>query len=98
MGVILMSSQKEYSMYLRTKNNHEIKILHATAEDWEDAMALAWRTFSRFVAPIYPKEGCESFIEFISSQLLKRMFMIGRYRLYVAKDEKKIVFLHFSET
>ena len=78
-------------MYFKTPDNHEIRILHGTAEDWEDAMALAWRTFSRFVAPIYPKEGCESFIDFISSQLLKRMFMIGRYRLYVAKDGDKIV-------
>lgn len=54
-------------------------------------MALAWRTFSRYVAPVYSKEGCESFIDFISSQMLKRMFLIGRYRMYVAKDGEKIV-------
>ncbi len=78
-------------MYLRTKDNHEIKILYGTERDWEDAMAMAWRTFSRFVAPLYSVEGCESFIDFISSQTLKRMFTLGRYRMFIAKDEKEIV-------
>ena len=78
-------------MYLRAKNNHEITILHATEEDWEGAMALAWRTFSRYDAPDYTKEGCESFIEFISSETLHKAFMLGRYRLLVAKDGEKII-------
>ncbi|MCR5250111.1 MAG: GNAT family N-acetyltransferase [Lachnospiraceae bacterium] len=54
-------------------------------------MALAWRTFQRFEAPVYPKEGCESFLEFISGGDLKRMFLLGRYRLYVAKDGDDMV-------
>ena len=78
-------------MYLRTKNNHEIIILHATAEDWEGAMALAWRTFSLYNAPDYTKEGCESFIEFISSEMLRKAFMLGRYRLLLAKDGDDII-------
>ena len=78
-------------MYLRAKNNHEITILHATEEDWEGAMALAWRTFSRYDAPIYSTEGCESFIDFISSQSLKKVFLLGRYRMLVAKDGDEIV-------
>ena len=77
-------------MYLRI-NNHEINILHATPQDWEGAMALAWRTFSRYDAPIYTDEGCESFINFISSQTLHKAFLLGRYRMFVAKADDEIV-------
>ena len=81
-------------MYLRTEKDgktREIRILHGTEEDWECAMALAWRTFQRFEAPIYTREGVQSFLDFISGEDLKRMFLLGRYRLYVAKDGEEIL-------
>ncbi len=81
-------------MYLRIRKNgemREIRILHALPGDWEAAMALAWRTFRRFEADQYPREGSESFLKFISDGLLNRMFLLGRYRLWVAKDADVIV-------
>ncbi len=70
-----------------TKNGEKkrVEILHGTEEDWEDAMALCWRVFKACDAADYPVRGCESFLEFISDQFLKKMFLLGRYRLYVAK-------------
>ena len=77
-------------MYFNVKGK-EVHIVHATAEDWEAAMALAWRTFSTFVGPTYPTEGNRSFIDFISGEDLHRMFLLGRYRMYLAKEDGRII-------
>ena len=77
-------------MYFNAKGK-EIHIVHATAEDWEAAMALTWRTFSQFVGPGYSMEGSRSFIDFISGEDLHRMFMLGRYRMYLAKEDGRII-------
>lgn len=68
-----------------------IDILHGTPEDWEDAMALTWRTFRLCDAKDYPAHGCDSFLNFITDQYLKKMFLLGRYRLYLAKVKDCIV-------
>ena len=73
------------------EDRRQIRFLHGTEDDWEDAMALAWRVFQRYDAKDYPPRGAESFLEFISGQDLKRMFMVGRYRLFVAKDGETMV-------
>jgi len=81
-------------MYFHIRKENEtrtIRILHAVPDDWEAAMALAWRTFRKFEADDYPKEGVESFLKFISDSTLNRMFLLGRYRLWVAKDGETIV-------
>ena len=57
-------------------------------EDWEDAMLLAYRTFQKYVASGYTEEGVKNFVDFISDQHLFRMFMVGEYHLWVAKDEE----------
>ncbi|MBR1471508.1 MAG: GNAT family N-acetyltransferase [Lachnospiraceae bacterium] len=72
-------------------DNRRITILHGTEEDWEPAMALAWRVFSKYDAKDYTREGSESFLRFISDNILKRMFLLGRYRMYVAKDGDAVV-------
>lgn len=77
-------------MYFNAKGK-EIHIVHATEEDWESAMAMVWRTFSTFVGPTYPTEGSRSFIDFISGEDLHRMFLLGRYRMYLAKQDEKII-------
>lgn len=59
----------------------------AKTEEWEDAMSLAWRTFQKFEAPIYPQQGIDSFLNFISDSTLYKMFCLGVYRLYLAVDE-----------
>lgn len=66
-------------------------ITHAGTGDWESAMELAWRTFLRFEAPVYEKEGVDNFLAFISEERLYKMFLAGEYLLYVAKKDGKTV-------
>ncbi len=74
-----------------SEQKRNITILHGTERDWEEAMALTWKVFRRFDAKDYSVEGCDSFLRFISDNMLKRMFLLGRYRMYVAKDAGQIV-------
>jgi GNAT superfamily N-acetyltransferase len=60
-------------------------------EDWDESMSLAWRTFMKFEAGDYTKEGIESFQNFISDTILHKMFILGEYQLFVACDGKKLV-------
>lgn len=69
-------------------NRKYYPVRNANREEWDDAMALAWRTFMHFEASDYPKRGQESFLDFISDPHLHRMFIIGEYKLFVALDEK----------
>lgn len=61
-------------------------VTKAAEEDWEDAMALAYRTFQKFEAQEYGEEGISNFVNFISDQNLYRMFLIDEYHLWVAKN------------
>ena len=63
----------------------------AYGDEWQDAMALAWRTFLKFEAGDYPMEGVRNFNNFITDSGLYYMFSIGEYQLYLALDQKKIV-------
>ncbi len=66
-------------------------IREAKEDDWEDAMALAWRTFVKFEAKEYSKEGVKNFSDFISDNTLFRMFRHKEYRVFVALDADDIV-------
>lgn len=59
--------------------------------EWEDAMALAWKTFLRFEADDYEPEGVRSFENFITDNTLHRMFKLGLYQMLVAVHDKKMV-------
>lgn len=59
----------------------------ATEDEWEDAMALAYRTFNKFEAPLYSPQGVDNFVNFISDHHLFRMFQIEEYHLWLAKDD-----------
>lgn len=74
-------------------NRNRIIIRKANKDEWDDAMALAWKTFMHYVAPDYSKQGQDSFLEFISDSRLHRMFLEGDYLMFVAYDEltEKIV-------
>lgn len=67
------------------------QIRNAYRDEWEDAMALAWRTFLRFEADVYSPEGVKNFENFITDSTLYRMFVVGSYQMFVALDGKKIV-------
>lgn len=54
-------------------------------------MSLAWRTFMRFEADVYTREGVRNFENFITDSTLYRMFLMGSYQMFVALDGKKIV-------
>ena len=61
--------------------NHgfQYEVREANPDEWEDAMALAWRTFQRFEAHEDSPEGVKNFLDFISDNTLRKMFMIGEY-------------------
>lgn len=67
------------------------QIRSAYREEWDDAMALAWKTFLQFEADVYTTEGIRNFEDFITDTSLHRMFVMGSYQLFVALEEKKIV-------
>ncbi len=66
-------------------------IRRAQEDEWEDVMALAWRTFMRFEACDYSQEGIESFSNFISDNGLHKMFLIHEYHVWVAESEGEII-------
>jgi len=72
-----------------TEFPYEIRL--AYREEWEDAMALAWKTFLEFEADDYTLEGIRSFEDFITDTTLHRMFIMGVYQMFVALDRKQIV-------
>lgn len=63
----------------------------AYRNEWQEAIALAWRTFLKFEAPDYPQQGITSFREFITDTTLYRMFVIGNYQMFVATTDNKII-------
>lgn len=69
----------------------EIEICEAMPEDWEYAMELAFRVFLKFEAKEYGKEGTDAFVNFITDEMLKKLFLSGHYILFVAKKNKEIV-------
>ena len=68
-----------------------IVVRSAYREEWDDAMALAWRTFMRYEANDYTAEGIESFQDFITDSVLHKMFVMGAYQLFGAYDNGKMV-------
>ncbi len=67
------------------------QIRSAYREEWEEAMALAWKTFLQFEAEVYSTEGVQNFENFITDTTLHRMFVMGAYQMFVALDQDRIV-------
>lgn len=67
------------------------QIRSAYRNEWQDAMALAWKTFLRFEADVYTSEGVKNFQNFITDSTLYRMFVMGAYQMFVALDYGKII-------
>ena len=68
-----------------------ISLRPAYRNEWDDAMALAWRTFMQFEACDYTPEGIESFQDFITDTVLYRMFVMGAYQLFGAYHNNQMV-------
>lgn len=67
------------------------QIRSAYRDEWEEAMALAWKTFLRFEADVYSEEGVHNFENFITDTTLHRMFVMGAYQMFVALDRGRII-------
>ena len=67
------------------------QIRSAYRNEWQDAMALAWKTFLRFEADVYTPEGVKNFENFITDSTLHRMFVMGTYQLFIALDGNEVV-------
>ena len=70
---------------------NDIVIAPAKEDEWESAMEVAWRTFLKFEAPEYTKEGIDHFLEFISGEQLYKMFLCGEYKVMVARDGARVI-------
>lgn len=68
-----------------------IEIRAARAEEWDDAMALAYAVFLKYESKEYGREGTEAFLNFISDELLYKLFLQGHYKLIVALSDDKII-------
>ncbi|MBS7329839.1 GNAT family N-acetyltransferase [Lacrimispora saccharolytica] len=68
-----------------------IEIRAARAEEWDDAMALAYAVFLKYESKEYGREGTEAFLNFISDELLYKLFLQGHYKLIVALCDDRIV-------
>lgn len=69
----------------------QIVIKKLESRQWDDAIALIWKTFLRFEAGDYPEEGIHSFLEFISDERLKKLYIVGEYPVYAAFLDGKMV-------
>ncbi len=58
-----------------------IDVKFIDGSEWEDAMALCYRTFLKFDAAMYTAEGIRNFRDFVSDHSLKRMFDAGSYQV-----------------
>lgn len=67
------------------------EVRFARPDEWEDAMALAWRTFKKYVAADYSDKGVKEFYDFISDNGIYKLFLIGEYKLWVAEIDREIV-------
>ena len=67
------------------------QIRNIRTEEWEDAMALVWRTFLKYEACDYEEEGVRSFLDFITDERFKKLHMIGEYPVMAAFCDQKMV-------
>lgn len=74
---------------MESDSNFSIRYAHES--EWERAMEIAWKTFLLYEADEYGEEGKKNFLEFISSEQLFKMFLIGSYRLAVAYQGNRMV-------
>mgnify|MGYP003537655052 CR=1 FL=1 len=68
-----------------------ILIRKAEMADWEETMAMTWKTFMKFEAADYGVEGVDNFRNFIADPMLRRMFLLGTYHMFVATHFGKII-------
>ncbi|WMC94243.1 GNAT family N-acetyltransferase [Kineothrix sp. MB12-C1] len=74
-----------------TEGEFSYDIRMAYMDEWEESIALAWKTFLQFEAEDYEPKGVRSFENFITDNTLYRMFIMGAYQMFVAVSNHKII-------
>ena len=69
----------------------QYSVMRAIDSDWEESMVLAYKVFLKFESEEYGDEGTRNFFEFVSDQNLKKLFLLGKYVMFVAKKENDII-------
>lgn len=68
-------------------------------EEWNDCMALCWRTFLAFEADDYTPEGVKNFFDFVTSTQVEDMFLNGNYKAAAAfENDEPIGFIGVRNT
>lgn len=78
-------------MDIASKKDAFFQVRKAQPADWENAMELAFRTFLKYEAKEYGPEGIRNFVEFVTDESLKKMFLQGNYLMFVAVEGEKII-------
>lgn len=68
-----------------------VDIRFLDSDEWEDAMELVYRTFLKYDAAMFDREGIDHFRDFVSDSFLKRMFEAGQYQVIGAYYYNRIV-------
>lgn len=63
----------------------------AQLQEWEAAMSLAWKTFVKYDAIDYTREGIQSFADFILDKKLHQLFQKGTYEVFLAIANNTII-------
>ena len=63
----------------------------AYKDEWQDAMAMVWKTFLKYDAVDYTEEGIRQFQDFITDSALYRMFLAGSYEVILAIENQRII-------
>ena len=71
---MLQHKSKDYKCY----------ICPVLADNWNEAMHRAWRTFMEYESADYTDEGIENFRRFVSDDKLRQLSGLGLYDVYAA--------------
>lgn len=69
----------------------QVTIRKIKPDEWDEMIALVWKTFLAFEAPMFEEEGIQSFLDFISDERLKKLYDIGEFPVFAAYVEEKMV-------
>ena len=71
--------------------NSDIVIRRALPDEFKTAMEMVWKVFNEFEAKDYGPVGTSNFRDFINGDIIKNMFDIGEYPMWIAVCKEKIV-------
>lgn len=74
-----------------TAEYYDFQVLPARESEWDAAMELAFKTFMKYEGMDYGPEGIQNFSNFVTDSMLKKMFLLGEYKLFVAKRENQLI-------